>query len=185
MPQFQGKLNQNEVIGSLFNMIISQIVFADNVAGTYDELVDKARVDGSMYGDQRLYISTDVLHSYEWLNDEEAANLLKLHRPTAPKTQTIVLDVFRQIAVTIDDYMTKRAFSDEYTFALFNSTILGWLRDTKRIYDATTYNTYVGTTESTEGKQSLTINLATVVGSATGEEKARLEGAAIDRKSVV
>lgn len=179
MPQFQGQLYQNEVIAALYNMIISQQVFADNIRGTYSELVDKARVDGGLYGDQKLYIATDVLKSYDWLNDAEAKNLLQLHRPTPPKTQSIVLNIFRQCAITIDNYMTKRAFSDEYTFSMFNSTLLGWIRDTKRVYDATTYNSYVGTTESTIGKQQLEIDIPSVVGTATGEEAARLEGAAI------
>lgn len=47
---FTGQLNPNEIFGALYNMIISQQVFADNIKGTYSELVDKARVDGTLYG---------------------------------------------------------------------------------------------------------------------------------------
>ena len=102
MANFTGQLRQNEIFAAIFNMIISQRVFADNIAGTKSTLVDMARVDGSLYGDQKLYYATDCLHSYAWGNDAEATNLLALHRPDAPKVQAIVLDVFRQIPLTED-----------------------------------------------------------------------------------
>lgn len=179
MPQFNGQLLPNEIFGALFNMIISQQVFADNIADTKASLVDRARVDGSLYGDTKLYYSTDVLKSSEWLNDREAQNLLALHRPQAPKTQAIRLDVFRQISLTVDNYLSKRAWGTEGAFASFNSVMLGWIRDTKRVYDSTTYNSYIGTAQSTVGRQIISINIAAVVGAATGEEAARLEAEAI------
>lgn len=156
---FTGTLNTNEIFGALYNMIISQEVLGDNIASTTSSLVDKARVDGTLYGDQKIYFSTDCLASTEWGNDAEAQNLLVLHRPQAPDVQAITLDVFRQISLTLDSYLTKQAFSDEGTFSAFNSMMMGWMNDTKRIYDATTYNTYIGTTETEEGKQKMTINV--------------------------
>lgn len=155
---FTGQLRPNEIFAALYNMIISQQVFSDNIKGTYSELVDKARVDGSMYGDTKLYFATDVLKSVEWGNDDEAANLLELHRPQAPSTQAIYIDKFRQISLTVDNYLSKRAWSTEAAFSEFNSVMLGWIRDTKRVYDATTYNTFVGTAETDEGRQKITIN---------------------------
>lgn len=128
-------------------MIISQEVFADNL-GKHQTLVDKARVDGSLYGDRKLYYSVDALKTVEWLKDSEAANLLSLDRPADPKVQAIVLDKFRQIRLTLDNYLTKRAWSTEGAFSAFNSTMLGQLRETKRIYDGTHYNVYIGCNES-------------------------------------
>ena len=32
---YTGKLNSNEIFASIYNMIISQEVFADNIKGTY------------------------------------------------------------------------------------------------------------------------------------------------------
>lgn len=159
MATFNGRLNSNEIFGALFNMIISQQVFADNIKGTYSELVDKARVDGSLYGDTKLYYATDVLESVAWENDAEAANLLELHRPAAPETQAIVLDKFRQIRLTVDDYLSKRAWGTEGAFAGFTSVMKGWIRDTKRIYDSKLYNAYIGTTESAEGKQTQNVTI--------------------------
>lgn len=173
-------LNPNEIFGTLFNQIISQEVFSDNLAGGVgSELVDMARVDGSMYGDTKLYYATKPLFSSKWGNDAEAENLTKLVRPEAPETQAIYLNQFRQIKLTTDEYMTKRAWGTVDAFSSFNSIMTGWIKDTKRIYDATTYNAFIGTVASNVGKQTQTINVTEAVGSATGEEAARIEGAAI------
>ena len=178
-PTASLKLYQNEIFGALANMIISQQVFADNIKGTNAKLVDKARVDGSMYGDQKLYYATDALKSAPWGNDKEAADLLKLFRPDAPEVQAIQLDVFRQICLTVDNYLTKRAFADEGTFASFNSVMKNWMADTKKIYDATTYNAYVGTAETALGEQTITVTLPE---STDPEAKARLAGQTIARE---
>lgn len=158
-------------------MIISQEVFSDNIYDTKASLVDRARVDGGLYGDTKLYYSTDVLRSYEWLNDREAANLLNIYRPNAPEVQAIYIDVFRSIPLTVDQYLSKRAFSDQYAFSQFNSVMLGWMRDTKRVYDSTTYNTYLGTAETSVGQQSITITLPVVEGNT--EATMKEQGAAI------
>lgn len=157
MPAFTGQLNANEVFASLYNMIISQEIYASNIEG--EDLVDKARVDGSLYGDTKLYYSTDALYSSEWGNDAEATNLLAINRPKAPEVQAIQLDVFRQIEVTVDNYLSKRAWVDEGAFATFNSVILGWLSDTKKIYDGTTYNVFMGTETSTATVNTIEVDL--------------------------
>ena len=149
-------LNPNEIFASLANMIISQEVFADNL-GKHQTLVDKARVDGSLYGDKKLYYATDVLESHVWGADGEAANLLALDRPQDPEVQTITLDVFRQIRLTVDNYLTKKAWSTEGAFSSFNSVMLGWMRETKRVYDGTLYNVFIGTNESALGAQKQTV----------------------------
>lgn len=142
---FTGTLNQNEIFSAIFNMIISQQVFADNVYDTKATLSDMSRVDGTLYGDTKLYYSTDVLKSIPWTNDAEAQNLLMLHRPENPECQAITIDQFRMIALTVDNYLTKRAFSTEGAFGAFNSQMLSWIRDTKKVYDSTLFNSFVGT----------------------------------------
>jgi hypothetical protein len=178
MPNFNGQLRSNEIFSALYNMIISQEVFADNL-GKHQTLVDKARVDGGLYGDTKLYYATDVLKSAPWGNDAEAANLLALHRPEAPECQAIHLDIFRQICLTVDNYLSKRAWGTEGAFSSFNSVMLGWMRDTKRVYDGTLYNVFIGTTESAEAAQNVNIDVTSAIGSATGIEAAKLEGMAI------
>ena len=171
-------LNSNEIFSSIANMIISQEVFADNL-GKHQTLVDKARVDGSLYGDKKLYYSTDVLKSVAWGNDSEAANLLSLDRPADPKVQDITLDVFRQIRLTVDNYLSKRAWADEGAFSSFNSVMLGWMRETKRVYDGTLYNCFIGATETSTGKQVVSVDLGTGSGhplyNLSGVEKEQME----------
>lgn len=151
-------LTANEIYNTLANMIISQQVFADNLS-KHQTLVDKARVDGGLYGDTKLYYATDVLKSVEWGNDAEATNLLALDRAEDPEVQAIKLDIFRQIRLTVDNYLTKRAFADEGTFASFNGVMLGWMQETKKVYDGTLYNVFIGTTETNVGKQIIEINI--------------------------
>ena len=179
MANFSGQLRSNEIFSALYNMIISQEVFADNL-GKHQTLVDQARVDGGLFGDTKLYYSTDVLKSAPWGNDAEATNLLALHRPEAPECQAIHLDIFRQICLTVDNYLSKRAWADEGAFSSFNGVMLGWMKDTKKVYDGTLYNVFIGTTESSTGKQIVNIDLTTARGSASSEEEAnRLEAEAL------
>lgn len=181
MPSFSGQLNSNEIFSALYNMIISQEVFADNL-GKHQTLVDEARVDGGLYGDTKLYYSTDVLKSAPWGNDSEASNLLSLHRPEAPEVQAIVLDKFRQISLTVDNYLSKRAWADEGAFSAFTSVMLGWIRETKRVYDGTHYNTFIGTTVSASGKQTVSVPVSTAIASASTQIEAdQLEAMAIAR----
>lgn len=101
MPtNFTGQLNKNEIFstelgGAMYNMIISQEVFGDNIKGTYSSLAEKFKVDGTLYGDQRLYYSSDVLKSAPWGAYEEAPNLLQTHKPPLPEVQAITLNKFR------------------------------------------------------------------------------------------
>ena len=175
-------LNSNEIFATIANMIISQEVFADNL-GKHQSLVDKARVDGGLYGDKKLYYATDVLKSAAWGKDSEAANLLALHRPADPEVQDITLDVFRQISLTVDNYLSKRAWATEGAFSQFNSVMLGWMRETKRVYDGTLYNVFVGTAQTSQGAQMQNVDITSAIGSASTQEEAnRLEAEAIAQK---
>ena len=186
---FYGKsplLNANEIFATIYNMIISQRVFSDNIKGTYGTLVDKFRVDGTLYGDTKLFYATDCLESSPWTGDSEAANLLALNRPDDPKVQYVTIDQFRKIFVTIDNYLSKRGWSDQGSFSSFNSIILGWLGETKRIYDSRLINVFVGNTVSQATKGTIAINLDSASSGdplygLTGEEANRVEASIIAR----
>ena len=180
MAIFTGQLRSNEIFSALYNMIISQEVFADNL-GEHQTLVDKARVDGGLYGDTKLYYSTDVLKSVPWGDDAEAANLLALHRPEAPECQAIHLDIFRQICLTVDNYLSKRAWATEGAFSSFNSIMLGWMKETKRVYDGTLYNVFIGTTKAAGAGQTVSVDLSGAT-SLTGVEKEQMEAMLIAQK---
>lgn len=182
MANFTGQLRSNELFQSIFNMIISQEVFADNFADNF-RLVDKAKVDGSLYGDTKLYYGVDILESKSWAMDSaEATNVLELHRPEDPKVQAIYIDTFRQVALTADSYISKRAWSTEGAFTSFNSVIKGMVSETKKIYEATLYNAFIGTVEGNTSKQNIEWDISTDVGSATGMEAAKLEATSIGRR---
>lgn len=174
MGAFTGQLNANEVYKSLYNMIISQEIFDDRISKGND-LVDLARVDGSLYGDTKLYYSTDVLHSDEWLGDEEAKNLLNLHRADDPECQKITLDSFRIVPLTLDDYLSKRAWSDEGTFGQFNAYMSNLLGKTKYIYETTRYNAFLGTHADSEH----TVEVNTEVYGTTLEDEVKAIGDAL------
>lgn len=137
---YDGQLNTNKVFASLFNMIISLQVFS---AGITDlgGIYGTRKVDGTLYGDTKLYISTDALKTYPWdgTDDTGSYNLLTVKRPPAPVQEKIIIDNFRQIPVTVDEYLTKQAFLDEGSFGSFNGVILSWLQITKEVYEHTTF----------------------------------------------
>lgn len=182
---FTGQLSANEIFASQYNLIISIMAFANNIEDSYNSLVDRARVDGGLYGDTKLYVDTDVLKSYAWTGDNEAANLLAINRPADPKTQAIKLDIFRQIPLTVDYYLSKRFWKGEESFSQFASVLLGWLGDTKRVYDETTYNAFIGTHSTAIGSQAQTVDVSGVTAAAsTSDEEAynRIVAESIARK---
>ena len=72
-------LNNNAIYSVFQNMIISQQTFADPIGGLKSNIVDKNRVDGTLYGDQKSYKSVDMIHSVAWTDDSVATNLLALN----------------------------------------------------------------------------------------------------------
>lgn len=180
MAIFNGQLRSNEIFAGLFNMIISQEVFVDNFADNY-RLVDKARVDGSLYGDTKLYYSADILETRDWGKDSDT-NLLQLERPKGPEVQAIHLDIFKQIGLTVDYYLTKRAWMDEGAFTSFNSVMLGMITETKKVHEGTLYNVFIGTTEAAGAKQNIEWAISYAVGNTTGLEAAKLEATEIGRQ---
>ena len=177
MGTFTGTLKPNKIQSALFNMIISQDVIGGSIKANYN-LVDKARVDGSMYGDTKLYIDTPTLVSVPWVQDsEDALNLLKTFRPAAPKTQAITLDVFRQVAVTKDEYLTKQAFGTEGAFTQYQAILDSRLNKTKEVYDNTTYNAFFGTVAGVKEEE---VDISSIT--ATGVEKTRLKAEMIAQK---
>ena len=190
MPAFLGTLRTNEVYAALFNMILSQQTFADNLQ-KHQTLVEQAKEEAGLSGDQKLYYSTDALASKVWgadathpkggVQDVEAANLLNVERAPAPACQSLVIDCFRIIALTTDEYMSKRAWGTESAFADFTSIMIGWMSDTRKVYEGTLYNSFLCTDESSIGSQQQTVHLESAQAGdplygLTGVEKRQMEG---------
>ena len=179
-PVTEVKLNQNTITQALFNMIISQQVFDSGVAST--ELADRFRVDGTLFGDTKLYHSFDIGSPEDWLNDEEAQDLLKLNRNKSGKTQSITMGIYKIIYITTDQYLSKQAFMREGTFAEYISFLTGSLRKIKRVYDRALINSKIGTL--TPSTSRCEIEIVTPTGT-TIEETNRLEAQTIAAKLVV
>ena len=160
MASFTGQLNTNKVFASLYNQIISLQVFPSGVNAS-SGIYSKRKVDGTLYGDTKLYVSTDVLQSYEWDGTDTPGgyNLLTIKRPPAPVEEGIVIDTYRQIPVTVDNYLTKQAFQEEGTFSSFNGVILSWLQKTKEVYEHTTYTSRILTSAQANSTVLATIAL--------------------------
>lgn len=173
---FNGHLNPNEVFGSIYNMIINQVVKVPSLADNYN-FVEKFRTEGSLYGDTVLVYDQDVLATREWLGDGEAQNLLALERPDDPECQAITLDKFRICKTSLDSYLTKRAWSTESAFTQFNDIVMAMVGQTKKLYEVTMMNAYLGTLEGAAERSILEIPLSDIT--ATGEEKNRLEAQTI------
>lgn len=170
-------LNQNTITAALFNMIISQNIFDSKVAST--ELADRFRVDGTLFGDTKLYYSFDIGSPEDWLNDEEAPNLLALNRNKSGKVQSITMGVYKMISITIDQYLSKQAFMREGTFAEYTAFLTGSLRKIKRVYDRALINNKIGTLEPSTTRCDITI---TTPKGATTEETNRLEAQTIAKE---
>lgn len=173
-------LNQNKITAALFNMIISQQVFDSKVAST--ELADRFRVDGTLFGDTKLYHSFDIGSPEDWLADAEATDLLKLNRNKSGKTQSIEMGVYKLISITTDQYLSKQAFMNDGTFAEYTSFLTGSLRKIKRVYDRSLINSKLGTLAPSTERCNIVIE--TPAGS-TIEETNRLEAQTIASELVI
>lgn len=169
---FNGHLNPNEVFGSIFNMIINQVVKAPELVDNYN-FVEKFRTEGSMYGDTVLFYDQDVLSTRNWLGDAEAQNLLALERPDDPECQAVTLNRFRICKTSLDSYLTKRAWSTESAFTQFNDIVMSMVNATKKLYEVTLINAYLGTLGGAATRADYEIPLSDIT--ETGEEKNRLE----------
>lgn len=142
---YNGHLNVNHIQSALFNMIIAQDIIGGSIHANYN-IVDKAKEQAGLYGDTVLKIDTPVLTPVNWSQDSsDAVNLLALDRPGAPKTQAITIDVFKQVRLTKDDYLSKQAFGTEGAFAAYQSVLDSRLSKSKETYLNKTYNTFIGT----------------------------------------
>jgi len=166
---FAGSLNANEVFSGLYNMIIGQVVLNEDASTGYDDVVAKFRTEGGLYGDTKLFLDADSLGSYDWEGDNDL-NVLATHRPADPKCQSVIVNIFRQIALTVDEYLTKRGFSSPTAFGDIQSLLIKRIGEAKRDHEAKLLNVFVGTATA-----SSTINTVTVTFESGATNKADIE----------
>lgn len=155
------QLRQNKVYQFLSNMILFTEVLSTNLYKSTDELVEMSKREGGLYGDQGRYIATDCPTMYDWTghNQDEANKLLKLFYGPEPQAQQMVIDTYKIVPLTVDQYLTKQAFADEYSFSAFTSTMLSYISEVKNIYEKTMFLSYIGTTVASTAAQNVEIAL--------------------------
>lgn len=149
-------INVNEIYSSLGNMYLNHRLY-NNVEDS-EELVDKAKEEAGDYGDTVLFYSTDLVKSFDYLTFKSNKNLLDEFPPKDPKVQGIVINKFRIIPLTLEDYLSKRAWGDEATYVQFMALMEGAIGKTKRVYDVLTYNQFIGTDEASAQNKTCTIS---------------------------
>lgn len=142
--QFNGQLNSNEIYNALFNL---RILFQKLAPQTVkrDEIVSLLDKATGMYGDTGVVQGMDIQGTYAFGMDAEAPKLLAINRNKTQKIEKFTIDQWRQTDVTNDAYISKRAFLDEGTFALFNGYIVGTLSKAMDAFESGFVKSSVGT----------------------------------------
>lgn len=149
MTNFTGVLNANELRTSLFNQIISIDVYATNIKHTYDKVLNANRVDGSLYGDTKVYTFGDLKHVVDWAGISECSRLLETDVNQRFTQKKITLDKWKMIVDTTQPYMDKRAWLGEGGYGQFITLASQLVAETKRVYLMELYNAFIGTHEAT------------------------------------
>ena len=164
MAAFTGSLNANEFYNGLFNAYKLITTFASELDGLDNTLANKFKVDGGAYRDKSVWTSMDILKSRVW--DPTDSNVLQKEQTVNPVQQEITVDQKRQIGLTTDQYLSKRAWMDESSFNSFNSVVQAQVGNTKKVYEQRLVGAATGTMEaempSSKGAgQSQTVVIAT------------------------
>lgn len=177
-PAFTGALNTNEIYNALYNVRIlfqklaPQTVKRDEIVS----LIDKAT---GMYGDTGLVQGMDIQGTYDFGMDAEAPKLLAINRNKTQKVEKYVINKWRQTDVTNDAYISKRAFLDEGTFAMFNGYIVGTLSKAMDAFESGFVKTGLGTYVSPVAACNITVTMPAADGTEATE---RIRAARIRRK---
>ena len=169
MANFNGRLNQNEWNSGLYNAYALVAILADNLSGLDDSLVSEFKTQGGMYRDKLVYTDVDIVSSRNW--DPSDTNVLATEERPNVKQQEIVIDQKRQIAITDDKYLTRRAWMDEGSYASYAALIQAQVGNTKKVYEQKLVNVAVGTMETNVGEQEQTVALLDEASATTPEGK--------------
>lgn len=183
-PAFNGSLNSNEIYNALFNV---RILFQKLAPQTIkrDEIVSLIEKATGMYGDSGIIQGMDIQGTYPFGMDAEAANLLAINRNQTQKIERYTIDQWRQTDVTNDAYISKRAFLDEGTFALFNGYIVGTLAKAMDAFENGMVKSSLGTFSAIPASMNISITLPAIDGTEATERirAATIKKAILDLKA--
>ena len=179
-PAFNGVLNSNEIYNALFNV---RILFQKLAPQTIkrDEIISLVEKATGMYGDSGIVQGMDIQGTYDFGMDAEAPKLLDINRNKTQKVERYTIDKWRQTDVTNDAYISKRAFLDEGTFALFNGYIVGTLSKAMDAFETGYVKTGIGTFSAIPASMNITVTLPAV----DGTEATERTRAALIKKAIL
>lgn len=180
---FNGVLNSNEIYNALFNL---RILFQKLAPQTVrrDEIVDLVDKAVGMYGDTGVIQGMDIQGTYDFGMDAEASSLLAINRNNSQKIEKYTIDQWRQTDVTNDAYISKRAFLDEGSFAMFNGYIVGTLAKAMDAYETGSVKASLGTYTSPVDACTIEVEMPAADGTEATERirAAKIKKAILDLK---
>ena len=177
---FDGTLNSNEIYNALFNVKILFQKFAPNTVRR-DEIVSLLDKAVGMYGDTGIMQGMDIQGTYEFTMDAEAPKLLAINRNKTQKVEKFSISNWRQTDVTNDAYISKRAFLDEGSFAMFNGYLVSTLSKAMDAFESGFVKSSLGTYTSENENTTIRVKMPASDGTETTE---RLRASAI-RKAIL
>ena len=183
-PAFTGNLTSNEIYNALFNL---RILFQKLAPQTVkrDEIVSLLDKATGMYGSTGVVQGMDIQGTYDFGMDAEAPKLLAINRNKTQKVESYVINKWRQTDVTNDAYISKRAFLDEGTFAIFNGYIVGTLSQAMDAFESGFVKTAMGTYVSPIAACNITVTLPAADGTEATERirASKIKKAILDLKA--
>lgn len=183
-PSYTGALNSNEIYNALFNL---RILFQKLAPQTIkrDEIVSLLDKSTGMYGDTGVIQGMDIQGTYDFGLDSEASKLLAINRNKTQKIEKFSINKWRQTDVTNDAYISKRAFLDEGTFAMFNGYIVGTLSQAMDAYESGFVKASLGTFSPTQADWNIDVTLPQSDGTEATERlrAAKIKQAILDLKA--
>lgn len=171
--------NQNEFLPNLINLVVVTRLNKTTNGKRINDLLESVYVDPIEYGDGELLITADTLSVKDY---SEASTLLQVNKPTLDEQYLSTTDK-KYITVTLNRYLMKGAFANEYSLSECISEIESMLEKTRNIYCYKKVVTALqGWTPTKDGQpvnqdtQLVTINLIDTTGM-TGQELIETEKA--------
>lgn len=123
-------LNQNEFLANLVNLVVETRVNVTTNGRRINDLIDFCLTDTIEYGDGKMLISVDTLDIKDY---SQSSSLLTNELPTIDE-QVLETTDRKFIHVTLNRYIMKGAFANEYSLSEALAVIEGMLEKTKDIY---------------------------------------------------
>lgn len=152
-------LNANKFLGALTNLI-AYVEVADVLKLDTLKLNKICKKNDIRYGDQKVVRSADIPSV---TNMPTTSTLLSVVSPTVNE-QAIALSGFKTVQLTINEYLLRGAYLNEYEMSDFISYLLKTMRAAKQKHIFDQLVTLIDTYTPTNAEQTITINMFNTTG---------------------